>query len=86
MIDVTLYLQGLLVFTTIFSHHIRDASRRGLWIWGTKDDLISINVSYTAYLISITLLPLIFRRDKPYFCDFCHVSSPESRYSEIIPV
>ena len=86
MIDVTLYLQGLLVFSSIFSHHIRDASRRGLWIWGTKDDLISIYVSYPAYLISITLLPLIFRRDKPNVCDCFHVSSPGSRYSEIMPV
>merc|ERR1712179_871096 len=29
-----LFSKGLLIFSSMFSHHLRDGSRRGLWLWG----------------------------------------------------
>merc|ERR1712126_90935 len=77
--------QGVLVFSIILSHHIRDASRRGLWIWGIKDDIININIPYPAYLISVLLLPLVLHFCYN-FCDSCHTSRPVSKYSPMIQV
>ena len=48
---------GLLIFSCIFSHHLRDASRRGLWFYG----LPTVQVPYTAYILLELLLPLLYR-------------------------
>lgn len=48
---------GLLIFSCIFSHHLRDASRRGLWFYG----LPTVAVPYTLYLGLELLLPLLYR-------------------------
>eukprot|EP01137_Pigoraptor_chileana_P006369 Opistho-2@50658 len=47
----------LAVFVSLFSHQLRDAWRRGLWLgWN-----VTIVVPYWAYVVGIVLLPLIVR-------------------------
>jgi len=48
---------GLLIFSSIFSHHVRDAARRGLWFYG----LPSIQLSYNIYVVLELALPLFYR-------------------------
>ena len=47
-----------LIFVAFFSHHLRDASRRGLWFspW-----IQSLPISYPMYIFMIILLCLIIR-------------------------
>ena len=52
-----LHRAGLLIFSCFFSHHLRDASRRGLWFYG----LPTIHVSYNVYVIFELSLPLVYR-------------------------
>ena len=46
-------VQGLLVFSSLVSHHLRDASRRGLWVWPG----LSLPLPPPAYLLATQLLP-----------------------------
>ena len=41
----------------MFSHHLRDGSRRGLWLWSG----VSIQLSYSHYIILTLVTPLILR-------------------------
>lgn len=47
---------GLLVFSSIFSHHLRDSTRRGLWLLG----LPPVPVAYPLYLVLIYMLPFSY--------------------------
>jgi hypothetical protein len=49
---------GLLLFSSLFSHHLRDATRRGLWFIG----LPPVPVSYPLYLVLFYLLPFLYIR------------------------
>ena len=39
------------------SHHLRDGSRRGLWLSGG----VTMELSYSQYIISTSILPLALR-------------------------
>lgn len=50
-------LAPFIVLQALLSHHLRDAWRRGLWLWPIN---ASISVSYSVYLIGVVLvLPLV---------------------------
>jgi hypothetical protein len=43
-----------MVLCAFFTHHIRDATRRGLWIWPVGD---TKPIPYILYIIGVVLVP-----------------------------
>jgi len=52
-----LYRFSLLLLLVIFLHHLRDSTRRGLWLVG----LPPIPVNYWLYICLVNLLPCLSR-------------------------
>ena len=52
------YAWSSLLFLSWFSHHLRDGTRRGLWL-GSIGNISPLN--YKLYLLVILIMPLIFR-------------------------
>ena len=48
---------GMQLLTAVLTHHVRDAFRRGLWLWPLVND--SVPVSYTAYIAFEALWPAL---------------------------
>ena len=62
---LTHLFQGVLVFSSFFSHHLRDGSRRGIWV---VSDL-SIPLSYSGYIALTLILPLCYKVFLDLICD-----------------
>ena len=71
--------QGFLTFSCLFSHHLRDGSRRGMWLGAG----VSIGISYSSYIMFTLLLPLFLRIVMKTFCDDADIAHG-SRYSSFI--
>jgi hypothetical protein len=58
--NLTLNLLVAMWICAFLTHHLRDATRRGLWIWpAAQNSVLSKPVPYPLYILSVCLVPYL---------------------------